>query len=321
MHEHHHDEEAVPVRRMKLAIALTAVILVLEVIGGFYTHSLALLADAGHVLMDVFSLFLSLGALMIARQPSTATHTFGWHRAEILAALINGMLLLGVSSEILHEAILRLFAPHPILAGPMLVIAVIGMAVNGIVALGLHSHGRDDLNLRSAYLHVLSDMLASAAVVAGGIVILLTGWLPIDALLGVLITVLILVGAFRVLREAVHVLLEGTPRHLKADTVAEAIRAHPGVKDVHDLHIWTVCSHIVALSCHVELQDTDRDRWNPIVVGLQKMLSQRFCISHSTIQVDCEGCSGDLIAQDLWHGHAHHGHDHDSHDHDGHDHE
>jgi cobalt-zinc-cadmium efflux system protein len=301
MKEHNFFNTEPLIKKLQVSIILTFLVFLLQAIGGIVTGSLALLADAGHVLMDAFSLLLSYGAMLIALKPSTATKTFGWHRAEILAALVNGLLLLFISGHILHQAIQRILNPRQIDVQPMLWVAIIGMAINGIVAYWLHKGKHRDLNIRSAYFHVLSDMLASLGVVFGGMVILFTDWVFIDSIVGVVITVLILLGAFRVLNETIHILLEGTPRHLDLHRVADELRNVQGVDDVHDLHIWTVCSHIIAFSGHIRLKQANRDVCNKTVTDAQKMLASKFCVSHSTIQVDCEGCTDELITQDLWH--------------------
>ncbi len=276
--------------RFVVALALTVVILIAEVAGGLLTHSLALLSDAAHVLLDILALTLSYLALRLAARPADDRHTYGYHRFEVLAALANGSLLLLMAFGIFREAWRRFAAPEPVWAGPMLVVAVIGLAVNLVVMRVLGEHDHDDLNVRSAWLHVLGDMLSSVGVIAAGLIILLTGWMLADPLVSVLIGLVILVGAGRVLRRALHILLEGTPEGLNPGQVAQAMREVPGVSEAHDLHIWTVSPGYVALSAHVVLEERCSSEGESVQAGLRALLAGRYGIQHSTIQVECADC-------------------------------
>lgn len=242
-------------KKIFFSIALTGLIFVAEFAGGLWTDSLALLSDSAHVFMDVFALGLSYLAIRAARLPADDRYTYGYHRMQVLAALANGATLLFISFEILREAINRFQNPQPVVAGPMLVIAIIGLAVNVIIALVLRDHDHQDLNVRSAFLHVLGDALASVGVIVAGIVILTTGQQWFDPLVSVLISVLILFSSGRLLMETVHILAEGIPQGMTASEVAETMKAVGGVAEVHDLHIWTVSPAYVALSAHVILDD------------------------------------------------------------------
>lgn len=301
-HDHanqHHDVSATG--QLRFAISLLALILAVEVAGGFLTRSLALLADAAHVFMDLFALGLSLLAASLAQLPATSTKTYGWHRAEILAALVNGILLFVLSLFLFKEAWERFHSPLKVLAAPMLAVAVVGLMVNVIIAMRLHGHHKGDLNLSSAYLHVLGDAAASAGVVLAAIVISLTGWFWVDSLISAGIGVLIIIGSIRLVNNAGHVLLEAVPKRLSLETVAKAIREIDGVKGVHDVHIWTVCSHIVSLSCHINIEPKtfrDHDR---VIRNITRMLWQRFSIMHPTIQVDYEGHNDLVVSQDMNH--------------------
>ncbi len=308
-----HGEGGDPSRQLKFAISMTGAILVIEVVGGLITGSLALLADASHVFMDVFALSITLGAIKLARLPSTETRTFGWHRAEVIAALINGLLLMGISVQIFHKAYGRLLDPQPIRTGLMLAVALVGLVVNVIVGLKLRSMHSHDLNMRSAYLHVMGDLLASVAVIAGGVVILFTGLYVVDSILSIVIGLIVLAGAVRILMEAGHILLEGVPRGIKLGEVVSAIRDMPKVKNVHDVHIWSVCSHILSLSCHVAVGELARAEYEDVLRDIRHLLRNRFCIVHSTIEVDFGESSEDVVSQDLDHedsvasgGHHHH---------------
>jgi cobalt-zinc-cadmium efflux system protein len=288
-------------QRLRFAILAVSLVLILEIIGGLLTHSLALLADAAHVFMDVFALGLSLGAVALARLPATETRTYGWHRSEIFAALLNSLALLLVSLLILREAYHRLVLPQQVLAGPMVVVAAIGLGANALVAWRMHDPHGHDLNLRSAYFHVLGDLGASIAVVAGGLIIWLTNWRIVDPLLSIGIGLVIVVAAIRLLLETTHILLEGVPREINLNEVAEAIQSLPGVNGVHDLHIWTVCSHIYSLSCHVEVLPEQRPEADRLVADINALLKDKFRITHSTIQVDCPACADERVTQDLAH--------------------
>ena len=273
-----------------VALALTAIILVAEVVGGLLTHSLALLSDAAHVLLDMLALGLSYAALRLAARPADDRHTYGYHRFEVLAALANGSLLFVMAVGIFWEAWRRFQAPEAVLAGPMLAVAVIGLGVNLVVMRVLGDHDHDDLNVRSAWLHVLGDMLSSVGVIAAGLIILLTGWMLADPLVSMLIGLVILFGAGRVLRQALHILLEGTPEGLSPSQVTSTMREVPGVSEVHDLHIWTVSPGYVALSAHVVLNERSFPDAQDVQASLREMLAGRFSIHHTTIQVECAHC-------------------------------
>jgi len=283
-------------RRFVLSLALTGLVLVAEVAGGLLTGSLALLSDAVHVFLDLFALGVSYGALRLAALPADDRHTYGFHRLQVLAALANGATLLLVAFGIFHEAWARVQRPTPVLAGPMLVVAVIGLAVNLAVALVLREHDQRDLNVRSAFLHVLGDALASVGVIVAAGVILLTGWTLADPLVSVLIGLIILAGSGQVLRRSVHILAEGTPEGLTAVQVAEVMGRVPGVSEVHDLHVWTVSPGYVALSAHVVLADQALGQAQGMMDGLKQALADRFGIEHTTIQFECANCGQGTVA-------------------------
>jgi cobalt-zinc-cadmium efflux system protein len=301
-HEDHDHDRPSTMRRRALAIALaiTTAFLVVEVAGGLLTNSLALLADAGHMATDAAALALSLFAIWLAGRPATPARSFGYLRAEILAAFVNAAALVAISLVIVWEAIERLGDPPHVESGPMLVVAVAGLLANALSAWvlmrgGGHEH---DLNTRGAYLHVLGDMLGSTGAIVAAIVMLATGWYLADPLLSAGIGLLILRGAWRLLRESVDVLLEATPSHIDAGEVRRAMRQVEGVDGVHDLHVWTVTSDLIALSGHVEVADT-RD-WPVILPELAALLRERYGIAHVTLQPEqhdgaapFDGCSLD----------------------------
>jgi cobalt-zinc-cadmium efflux system protein len=290
-------------------MVFTFAILIAEVVGGFWTGSLALLSDAAHVFMDVFALGLSYLALRLSALPADDRHTYGFHRLEVLAALINGVTLGAIAIEIFSESWKRWFNPEPIKSVEMLVIAVIGLVVNLVVAfvLGGHAHEHDhyhdhededgaeaheeaeDLNVRSAYLHVLGDAISSVGVIVAAALIGWTGWTWLDPLMSVFIGVLIVVSSWRVLKSSLHILVEGVPEHLSVEKIGQSMASVPGVLDVHDLHVWSICSGHVALSAHVLTADQTITANGGVMAEIKKRL-KKFGIEHTTIQFECEAC-------------------------------
>ncbi len=294
--DHLTPEDSAPVRRrLAFAVTLTAAILIAEVAGGIWFRSLALLSDAAHVFTDLVSLALSLGAMLIAARPVSKEHTFGWHRAEVLAALVNGVLLLFVAGGLLREAYLRLQNPPEVRVLGMLGVAAAGLIANGVIAFRLRRHAHRDLNVRSAYLHVLADLGGSVGVVVAAIIMLPTGWYVVDPILGMAIALAVLVGSFRLLRDTAHILLEGVPRGVELSAVAEVVRSTPGVEDIHDLHIWTICSNILALSVHVTVGERSPAARDEIVRAINDELRLRFDIAETTIQTERVPCRTDEL--------------------------
>ncbi len=289
MHDHGHDHADVfhnhaPAGKMKKALLLTIVILLAEVIGGILSHSLALLADAGHVVTDMAAIGLSWYALKQAEKPTNGRMTYGYHRAGILAALINGAALILITVWILTEAYSRFTHPAQINSGWMFIGAGVGLAIN--LYLGLGMRGDENINVRSAVLHMLGDAAASAAVIVGGLIILFTGWSTVDPLLSVLIALLIAYGAWQIVRQTVVILMEGTPRGVRFEQVIAAIRAEAGVGAVHDVHVWSITSGRNALSCHLVVDGalTIRDS-QPILRDIEHQLIH-LGIHHVTIQTE-----------------------------------
>ncbi len=292
---HNHTYE-VKENRFVLALTLTGVIFLVELIGGFWTHSLALLSDSAHVFMDAFALGLSYLAIRAAKLPADEKHTYGYHRMQVLAALTNGALLFFIAFEILREAWFRFQNPESVLAGPMLVIAIIGLAVNLIVAFTLSGHDRDDLNTHSAFLHVLGDALASVGVIVVGVILLFVNLPWLDPLVSVLIGLLILFSSGRLLKEAIHILAEGMPAGMTATAIAASMLKVPGVSQVHDLHVWTVAPGYIALSAHVTVCDQVLSQTTEIMNALKETLHKGFDIQHTTIQFECENCGQGMVA-------------------------
>jgi len=278
------DERAQNRRALALALGITAAVLVAEVAGGILTGSLALLADAGHMGSDAGALALSLGALWLASRPATASRTYGFQRAEVLAALINSLALGVIAAFVFWEAGRRLSDPPDVETGPMLAVAAVGLAANLAAAFLLFGQSRRSINVRSAFLHVMGDVLASVGVIIAGLIMLASGNFLADPIVSVVIGVLILLSSLRIAWESTQVLLEATPRGLRVAEVQSAILKVPGVHDLHDLHVWTVTSGFVSLSAHVE---TDQSRnQHDILVELRVLLSRRFGIEHATLQLE-----------------------------------
>lgn len=285
------------------SILITSLVLAAEIIGGLWTGSLALLSDSAHVFTDILALGISYGAFRLAKKPSDFNHTYGYHRVEVFAALFNGISLAVICIGIWWEAVQRLLHPNEVMGIPMLIIAVIGLAANVVVALVLKTdnhddhdhksgaaHEKEDLNLHSAYLHVLGDALSSIGVIIAGLAIWLTGAMWIDPLVSILIGAIIAISCYRVLRQATHILLEGTPEGVSIPDIATAITNVNGVADVHDLHIWNICSGHISLSTHVALTPDGCNDQPGILNEIRRVLQERFTIDHVTIQIESESC-------------------------------
>jgi cobalt-zinc-cadmium efflux system protein len=283
---HRHTHSSRHKYRLWAVLGLSASFMVVQVVVGWWTNSLALLADAAHLFVDTAGVGLSLLAVWFAERPATAEKTYGYYRVEILAALVNSVVLCVLALVILFEAWERLGTRHEVAAGPVLLVAVAGLGVNLLAAWLLHAGAGESLNVRSAYLEVLGDALSSAAVIAAAIVILVTGWTLADALASAAIGLMILPRTYALLKQAVNVLLEGVPAHLDLAEIEEALRGAAGVKRVHDLHVWTLTSGREAMSAHVEVE-----RGTPpaqVLDDLHLILHARFGIDHTTIQIETQ---------------------------------
>lgn len=283
-HDHHHSTPGG--RRLVLALALTLGFAFVEALAGWWAGSLALMGDAGHMVTDSMALALAAVASVVARRPPSARHSYGLGRVEALAALANSVLMLGVVGWITWQAIARLVTPLPVHGEAVSLVALVGLAINLLVA-WLLSRGGHDLNTRAALLHVLGDLLGSVAALAAGFVIVITGWTPIDPLLSMLISGLILASTLRLLKSVLSTLLEGVPDGLSLAEIGQAMAAVPGVASVHDLHIWSLASHQTALSAHVVM--TRREAWPTVLLQLRDLLARRYGIGHSTLQPELPG--------------------------------
>lgn len=284
-------------RNLLIALFVTGTIMVAEVIGGLLSNSLALLSDAGHMLMDILALLLSFFALRFATRPATERQTFGFYRLEILAALINGTVLLGLSLFIFYEAYQRFIEPREIKGFLMLGVAAIGLGANMVSALVLRAGSHKSLNVKGAFLHVIGDLLSSVGVIIGGAIILLTGWERVDAIISFVIGGIILVGAYNLVMESVHILLESTPKDVGLHEVIREVKAIEGVRDLHHVHLWTITSGIYALSAHVLIEDQMTSRSSQILEDINTFLRDSFNIDHTTIQFECETCQTDFVCR------------------------
>jgi cobalt-zinc-cadmium efflux system protein len=280
-HSHHH---ASPAGRLGLALALVALFAVVEVVGGLLAGSLALLADAGHMVSDVGALGLALFALWYARRPHDERRTYGYHRTEVLAALTNGGLLLVLGAWIVTEAFERLRSPTEVWGGTMMLVASAGLVVNLVAFLILHRRGEENINLRGAVLHVIGDTLGSVAAITAGILVWWRDWRWADPALSLFIALIIGWSAVRLVRESVDILMEGVPPGLDVKEIEASIAAVDEVLEVHDLHVWTISSGIHALSAHVRVADPGRGP--EVILRIDRVLEDRFGLTHTTIQVE-----------------------------------
>jgi len=278
---HDHAHAGPDAHHLTWATGLTLAFAAVEAGVGYWGNSLALMGDAGHMVTDAGSLVLATVAAHLARRPASVQHSYGFGRAEVVAALANSLIMLALALALLAGAVQRLQHPAPVQGGAVLAVAAVGLAFNlGVLALLLR--GQRTLNIRAAILHVLGDALGSVAALVSGAVILATGWMRIDPLLTLVSCALLLAGSVRVLREGLHVVMEGVPGHLELDAVGRALAATPGVRGIHDLHIWTLSSGHIALSAHVDLDTLEE--WSALLGRLRYLLSERFDIHHVTLQ-------------------------------------
>jgi cobalt-zinc-cadmium efflux system protein len=293
-HAHHHGTRDVG-SKLKIGIILTGCILLFELIGGFLSNSLALLSDAGHVFTDVLALSLSWYGVRQAERPSSGRMTFGYHRIGVVIAIVNAVTIFAIAGVILYEAYRRLQEPPEINSPVMLSVALVGLGINAFVAYWLHREQRENLNIRSAYWHALGDALASLGVIVGAIIILVTGWYLADPIISVLIGCIITLAAWRILREGLRVLLEAAPPHVNTTEMIEALNELPGVRDVHDIHVWSISPELHAMSCHVLIDDLPTSEAAGIRDRIEEVLRQKFDIDHVTLQMECEQCDANDI--------------------------
>jgi cobalt-zinc-cadmium efflux system protein len=313
LHSHHHGPAAG--RVLVWSLAATAAFVVFEAIAGMRAHSLALVSDAGHNATDALALLLAWFAAFIQHKPADTSRTFGYQRAGVLAAFVNALTIVALSAWMLYESWVRLMNPVAVNEFAMLWVAAAALVLNGGIMWGLHSSSRHDLNLRSAFIHMLGDLLGAAAIILGAILMRFTGWVQVDPILSIAIALLIVWTAWDVIRESLNILLEGLPRGVDLDDVVSSMRRIGGVLDVHDLHIWSLGSSSHALSCHVLIEDMPPSQSDCILTSLNSMLGDRFHLHHTTIQFEHVSCavsgSGCVVPADA--ARSHHDHSHHTH--------
>jgi cobalt-zinc-cadmium efflux system protein len=298
--------------RLGLSIALTVTFVIGEAIAGYFAHSLALMSDAGHNFSDALALALSWYGFQAARQPATSKRTFGSHRVGILAALANALALVAIGAIILWEAVERFRDPRPVHSGPMIWVALVAVILNGVISMWLRSGAKHDLNLRSAYLHMLGDALSAFGVVLAGIIVAITGSPIADPVVSLLIGGAIIWSSWGIITESVNILLEAVPKGVDMEALEQSIKGVYGVLGVHDLHVWTVASGIHSASCHVLVSEQSIRSGEQICKAVTEMLIHDYAIGHTTIQIEVQGCDADALYCTMTPvgGHHHHGHKH-----------
>jgi cobalt-zinc-cadmium efflux system protein len=291
VHSHTHHHGLATGKVLKWSLLATVAFVVLEIFAGLEAHSLALLSDAGHNFTDCLALLLAWVAFYLQDKPADESKTYGYHRAGVLAAFVNALVLVGLSVWIFYESWLRLLNPRPVNEWVMLAVAGLGLLLNGAIMWALRQASRSDINIRGAFVHMLGDALGSIAIIAGALTIRYTGWEKIDPLLSIVIGILVIWTAWDIIREALNILLEGLPTGIRLHEVASAMRALEGVLDVHDLHIWSLGSSAHALSCHVLIEDLPPSASDAILRRLNSMLAGQFHIGHTTVQFEHVGCA------------------------------
>ena len=288
---HSHDQHATPTRqRLILSIIATITFVLVEAITGYLSHSLALMSDAGHNFADALALIFAWYGVWIARKPSTARRTFGYHRVGTLAALVNSVSLVVIALLVFWEAINRLRHPEPVHSTPMIIVALLAILMNTVISLWLRGGAKRDLGVRSAYLHMLGDAISAAGVVVAGLIVAFTGASIADPVVSILIGILILWSSWGILKESVNVLLEAIPAGMNMIEVEQAIANVHGVLEVHDLHVWTIGSGMICCSCHVMVNEQSVRSGENVLRAVTEKLEHNFGIAHTTIQVEVEGC-------------------------------
>ncbi|HEV3330934.1 MAG TPA: cation diffusion facilitator family transporter [Bryobacteraceae bacterium] len=291
MHSHAHKHHPATATVLRWSVGATVVFVALEVFAGIRAHSLALISDAGHNFTDALALLLAWIANYLETKPANEFKTYGYQRAGVLSAFVNALTLVALSAWIFYESVDRLRAPLRVDQNVMMAVAAVGVLLNGGIMWALRAASRKDINVRSAFVHMMGDALGSVAIIAGAIAISYTGWVQIDPLLSILIGVLIVWTAWDIIHESLNILLEGLPRGLRLNDVIGSMRAVEGVLDVHDLHIWSLGSSTHALSCHVLIEDVPPSSSDAILRGLNGVLAERFHISHTTVQFEHCSCA------------------------------
>jgi cobalt-zinc-cadmium efflux system protein len=312
LHSHHHHATGTG-KVLQWSLVATVLFVALEVFAGIRSHSLALLSDAGHNATDALALLLASFAFILQSRGADERKTFGYHRAGVLAAFLNALVLVLLSLWIFWESYQRLLAPEPVAENWMMAVAVGGLLLNGGIMWGLRGAHANDINVRSAFVHMMGDLMGAAAILAGGVIIRFAGWLWVDPVLSILIAALIIWTAWDIINESLNILLEGLPKGMELPDVQTALCCVPGVLDVHDLHIWSIGSSSHALSCHVLIEDVPPSASNCILHDINHILLDKFHICHTTVQFEHMNCAvseaGCVIPVDS-EAHQHHHHEH-----------
>ncbi len=288
-----HSDQKSNIKRVQIALALTGTFMLVEVAGGILSGSLALLADAGHMLTDTMALALSAIAFRMSSRPADEKRSYGYQRFQILAAFVNGLSLLVIVGWILFEAVQRILSPSVVMGQTMLIVATAGLVINIIVFFVIHGGDQENLNMRGAALHVLGDLLGSVAAITAALIILFTGWMPIDPILSIGVALLIFRSAWHLVKRSGHILLEGAPEWLNVDEMQSMIvAANPEVKEIHHVHVWGLTPQHPMLTMHVALRQLPSDM-TATVRSIKELLSKEYGINHSTIEVECDDCADD----------------------------
>lgn len=279
-------EKKIEEKRLKAVIAITAVVMFIEIAGGFLSNSLALLSDAGHMLTHLFALLMALLSIIISCRPASASKTFGYYRAEVLAALFNSITIIAIVLFIFHEAYRKILQPSPVNAVEMLAIAVVGLVANLAGAAILSRSVKKDINIKGAFYHLLSDLLSSVAIVIGGVLIIYTGYAVIDPILSIVIAAVVLVWGIRLLMESVHILLEAAPKEIEIERIEEELLKIGGIRKIHDVHVWQIASGMYAMTAHVIVGNKNVRECERIVAKMNSLLSEKFSIGHTNFQFE-----------------------------------
>jgi cobalt-zinc-cadmium efflux system protein len=294
--EHNHSQDVmVAGNRLKYGLFLSLAILIVEIIGGLLSNSLALLSDAGHVFVDIIALGLSWYGVRQAARPSNSRMTFGYHRVGVIVALVNALTIFIIAAVVIYEAYNRFRQPPEVKSLLMMTVAFVGLGANILVTLWLRKAQRGNINIRSAFWHAMGDALASVAVIAGGVVILLTGRLWVDPLVSVLIALIILFAAWSIFREGFRVLLEATPKDVDIISMIKTLKGIPGVQDVHDVHVWSITPELRAMNGHILIQDISTSQAAVIRTEIEKVVRDQYHIEHTTLQMECRRCKADEL--------------------------
>ena len=291
----HHSAAGMSENKLKLSLLLTLTFVIIEALVGMQSGSLALLSDAGHNFTDALALGLSWYAIWIAGKPATPSKTYGYHRVGILTALFNALTLVVIAIFIFSEAWQLFMHPHSVNSVPMMLVAGVAFVMNTVIALALRGEASHNVNMRSAFIHMVGDALSSLGVIAAGALIYCTHWVYADPLVSVLIGLFIVYSSWGIVRETVNVLLEGTPRGLDIHDMALAMQSVPGVTDVHDLHVWTIGDGMNALSCHLSVCETDILHTAVVVRAVKNLLATHYNVTHTTLETECDGCNNSAL--------------------------